>query len=115
MQQMVSAEDQRDLVHIQSAGLTSCARKGSTNGVYHQICTSTTIPAMRAKWWSKLSCDQKQLLASKLGFSLSDWDHRFLQKIQAKRKGYPCQGSAKNLEAQHSISQKDLRSAQSLA
>ena len=73
MQQMVPPADQHDLVHVKSAGLTSCVPKsttwickrclgkGSTNDMYQWICTSTTIPAMRAKWWSKLSCDQKQL------------------------------------------------------
>ena len=56
-------------------------------------------PANRAKWWARLTLDQKTLLASKLDMrpdTLAQWEQKLCQKLSQKRKRPPCVGSAKD-------------------
>ena len=111
MQTLVQPKDQHDLIHIHTIGLHSCVpksttwicktclAKGSTAKMHQFQCDPDHPSANRAKWWAKLSPDQKNLLASKLDMqpdALSNWEQKLNHKLNQKRKRFPSVGSAKD-------------------
>ena len=111
MQALVQPKDQHELVHIHTVDLHSCMpqgttwickqclAKGSTAKMHQYQRNPDQPPANRAKWWARLTLDQKTLLASKLDMrpdTLAQWEQKLCQKLSQKRKRPPCVGSAKD-------------------